>query len=180
MIQKKFSKITLAIIIASLVLLFGVSYFVFIRIEQPIPEQPQLGKADLVIESISYRIMPPFSDEFGMPMLDSRKGIEFQLVIKNVGDVSLDDKFFISKTRSNYDLEINHYSTSQAVNRERQSLNPDERLEVKIFSSIDYDVRMVRFLLNTEGKPDLKGNVLPRVEEANYGNNIYELIIINL
>jgi len=164
------------------------------QLEGPLPPL-EIKLPDLIIDSISYRIIPP-NDSLGMPALPDIAYMEFTIKIKNIGDASITDPFYIANTKSNLDLTRGYYSKVQIVNQDKRRLNPNETFEVIVLESIDLapnepfevtvltavdsDVDRVRFLIvpySEDYQKDKLPALFPGIEERDYQNNIYELLI---
>ncbi len=174
--QKEFTPLFLTIIIV-IVLLVGGGFYIYKNSSKV--GQPSQGKnlPDLIIDSISYKVAPPSHDSFDMPVLGPGKTLEFTVKIKNIGDVPLTNQFYISNSRSNSDFTSDYYSHTQIVNDNKQKVGPGGTIDVKILDSVNEDTNKVRFLIATDGKTGQKDVPLPKIEEQNYQNNTYELLV---
>jgi hypothetical protein len=146
----------------------------------------KFDKPDLIIETVSYSAAPAVTDEYGMPLMFPGKRLKFTILVRNIGNVSITDSFYISNTRSNEAFNENYYESGEMVNYDNQIIEPGESLEVTITDNIAVDAKQVRFMVNPESNklPPIKldGEELDvsskQVEESNYKNNTYELEIV--
>ena len=183
-------------IIFVMILFFNILGFIGCTPTQQSSPPQETRLPDLIINSISYRIIPP-NDSLGRPMLlPDIAYIEFKIEIKNIGDVSFANAFYIANTKSNPDLTHDYYSHVQRVNQEKRKLNPNEIFEVKlietidlnpneqfevaVLTAIDFEVDRVRFLIASDSENSQKGKLpelFPEIKEKDYQNNMYELLI---
>ena len=176
--QKGFTNIFPIIIIVA-ILIIGGGFYIYKNSNKINPPSGEKNLPDLVVDSISYKAAPSSQDSLGMPVIGPGKALEFTLKIKNIGDGPVADSFYISNTRSNFDVTAGYYSHTQVVNYNKQKINPGKTIEVKILDSIDENTGKVRFLIATDGKTGQKDVPLPIVAEKNYQNNTLELQISN-
>lgn len=138
----------------------------------------QSGKPDLIIENVTFKkdtsIM---SDKYGMPIPSSGDGYIFTLTIKNIGTKDFNDSFYLLQSTSNYDLEINHYSSGKLVNANKQKIPAGGSITITENGNLEPGTTKVRFLINqnSEAKEE---PALAVHDELNFTNNGYELQLI--
>ena len=159
-----------------------VTFFVLAIYGQDGRHEIDTNKPDLVVEEITYRPAPPSIGVHGGAVISG--ATEFTIKIKNIGNASLEDEFYIVNTITEQDLETNHFSRGGLVNQGKKPINPGEIFHCKFCSKVDRDIDIIRFKINagidtTYGKNEKKKGdiIIEPLPELDYTNNVYELKI---
>lgn len=149
-------------------------------------QKPNLGnsvheisnnKVDLSLVSVKVSKAPNMHDSYGMPILSSSEELEFTFTIRNIGNKSFKDVFYIRNSRTEEDFEMNGYSHEQVMNYLKKEIPMNGTYEEKFVDTIDPKTTHIRFNIDSEGRPASNKDPYPpkRIDELNYSNNTFEL-----
>lgn len=167
--------------------LLGMTILVMAVIPVVACRQPEpVSLPDLIIDSVTYRKVS-HTDPYGMPILGPGVSLEYTIHIKNIGDAPASGLLYVSNTRSNKNLDENHYPSTELVKYAEPTIEPGEVFVAKILDYREVDAKTVRFIVNPEMELHpgvVDGNIVQfnagteyiyRLEESHYNNNTYEL-----
>jgi len=141
------------------------------------PEIISTGKADLIIDEITYKRLPDCHQGYPSGIICDGPNFEFTLRIKNIGFADVTSAIFITNSRSKWDFDNQYCSYGQRLNDPPTSIPMNGSLDIKLESHIDDSVQNVFFVLDTYDRTN-SGLNLPKVDELNYDNNTFVVDLV--
>lgn len=136
------------------------------------PEEAE-PMTDLVIKDIKY---------YRQTYIDTLWGGSWQYIffidVLNVGDRETSSHFYISNTRTDNDYHSQHFSHTEIINYDNDTIWAGEIFTDSIYDAIPEQSEYLLFKIRGAIDTTREGEILPYVQESDYGNNLYTLHLV--
>jgi hypothetical protein len=132
------------------------------------------GKPDLVIDTVTYKRLPSCWQGYPSGIICGGPRFEFTLRIANIGSTDIAEPFYISNSRSKWDFASRYCSFTIRVNDPPSVIPVGGSIPITYIDFIDDSTSHVLFVVNTNDRYQ-SAAPLPRLDEASYDNNEFDL-----